>query len=218
MQIRRRSAIIHKIIGRPRNCLLLVLLVAVVACASPPDERVSDIAQLIVRARDAGAERWALDALTEAETLLGSVREELAQQNQRPAASRRFRVARLLLDDAEQQANRALEGAAIAVKDARARAERAIEKAGVVVETVRSAWREIPRGPDTADDRAGLEQDLASLEGLLHQANGHFAAGSFDEAAADADAAHERGLRIASAAARSLDHYVLAAPKQFAVR
>lgn len=201
---------------RPRRALLAILTILLLGCAGSPTARLKEIALLVESARSAGAERWAPDLLVEASSLLRAAEEEILEQRQRRWAVRSYRVARLLLEDAERQAEAARElarQASIAAKD---RASEAMVAAGRAVRKVRAVERAMPVGADTADDRAGLGRDLADLEKLLERAEEQFAQGAFAEAAADADAVHERGLRIAETAERSLEHRPLGDPRRSA--
>lgn len=191
-----------------RAILILILTSAAIGCAAPPNERFEDVSQAIERAREAGAAYRAADAFAAAETALASARREIEEQKARPLPVRRFRIALGLLDDAEVQARAALDAAEAGAAEARARAAQAIESANDTIESARIAWREIPRSADTADDRAGLKEDLAALDSQLAEAAEHYETGAFDEAAANAEAALARGRKIASAAARSLEHHL----------
>ncbi len=74
----------EKTTTKVRSAWLLLVLVGsgvVAACqSSPPVQEMSDARQAIAVARDAGAERNAADALSEAEALLASARRNLSER------------------------------------------------------------------------------------------------------------------------------------------
>lgn len=195
-----------------RSACVLAFAVLMTGCAASPHERLEEVGRAVEHARESGAAQWAAEAFASAESLLLSAQREIEEQEARKLPVRRFRIARGLLDDAERQALAARTMAEALAIDARSRAEQAIESANDTIENVRSTWREIPRSADTADDRAGLEDDLAALDTQLAEAAEHLETGAFDAAVANAEAAHARGQKIATVAARSLEHHLSAVP------
>jgi hypothetical protein len=195
-----------------------ILAALLIGCAASPVERLARVSVAFSTARDAGVSRWAPNLLAEAEALLAAAEEEISHQTERRFSVRSFRVARLLIDDAEQKIDAARVAAEQAAVAAQETAVARLRDASRAMAQVQQASRQIPSRPDTADDRAGIRVDLDKLKRELGLAQTRFDEGAFDEAALLANAVAARGERMAVMVVRSLSHRVVAAPDSRATR
>ncbi len=186
-----------------------LLVLVLVGCAASPVERFERVSTAFADAHDAGVSRWAPDLLAEAEALLAAAEEEISHQTERRFSVRSFRVARLLIDDAENKVRAARVAAERAAENAESMAEARLEDATRVVQQVRAASKRIPASPETADDRAGIQADLEQLEDELARARNRFDAGVFDEAVQLAQVVLARGERMANIVVRAGEHRVV---------
>lgn len=185
-----------------------LLTLSLVGCAASPVERFERVSVALTQARDAGASRWAPDLLAEAEALLAAAEEEISHQTERRFSVRSFRVARLLIDDAENKIDVARVAAERAAQSAESTAVARLRDALRVVQQIREASELIPASPDTADDRAGIRADLEQLERDLAEAQARFDQGFFDEAEQLAQVVAARGERMAIFVARAGEHRI----------
>ena len=202
------------IIGRGRPVVwLLVLLTALLGgCAASPSARFEALSRALAAAREGDVARWAPETLAEAEGLLAAAGEEIAQQEGRRAVVRSFRIARIMLDKVEYKLSKARIKAKWVSRVARLEAAASLGAADAELSHVRAASQKIPHSADTAEDRAGIQADLAALEADLERARGRFAEGTYVQAAKVAGAVEARGQRMAETLARSLDHALWAEP------
>ena len=101
--------------SRPRLLIVLVALLGVAACSSPPQAEVEAArAALDAAARSADVVTYAPDELREAQTAMSALDAEMAAQAKRPAISRRYDEAKSLAAEALQRAQAALSASASA--------------------------------------------------------------------------------------------------------
>jgi L,D-peptidoglycan transpeptidase YkuD (ErfK/YbiS/YcfS/YnhG family) len=153
-------------------------------------------------AREAGASRWAPDALAVAETHARAVDAEIRRQASRPFPWRDYRAARRLLDQAETTAWAATRRAVDVERETSASATGVVDTAACVIARLRPLQRSHRFGHDTGEW-------MRTAELRLHEAEYFVRFGEFDRARLSAqnalDAAGRVRQRMLDGVARFVD-------------
>jgi hypothetical protein len=126
-------------LDRPGNgCAFLISCLLLVGCAEQPVLQLDAAIQAIEDARMSGAEDYAIEIFTEAESAYGQAKEELNQQQERLQLFRDYHPATTMLAKVLSNAEQAKMEAIDNKKEAKANAEVALAFARQNLQTVRS--------------------------------------------------------------------------------
>lgn len=161
-----------------RPACVLVLLLALGACAEPPTREMDQAQGAIDAARAAGAAEYAPEEFTAAETSLKRAHTAVAERDYRQALS-------YALDARDRARTAASEAATRRAQLGTATAER-IEEAARALQTAKT------QPVRDAATREARNKAFAELEKLLQEARSHLAAGKYADARTAADRVLER--------------------------
>lgn len=138
------------------STFLVILILGLAACATPPTEEMNKAQNAVTRAEnDADAVAYAPNILVRARDALGRMQNE--------ANAKRY-------DAAKNYASEAISNAERAIADGKAAAERARQEATNLVNSLQTPLAETATALDSAQQN-NLQLDYNSLSGDLNQAN-----------------------------------------------
>jgi len=147
----------HTVSHAARIALVTITVVAVAACAQPPEEEMAAARQAVERAEaNSDVSRYAPETIQEARQLLSDM--EAAAENEE------YESALSLADDARNTADQAVQDAEAAKAAARDRAQQAVATAGEALEEALTALND-------ARDVSGIDLDFQATAGELAAAD-----------------------------------------------
>jgi hypothetical protein len=173
-------------------------LLALAACAQPPQQAIDGANQALEKARTAGAEEYAPEAWQLAQDSLKSATTEVQAQNDKFALFRSYDQASQLLDKAVKAADAAASEAGSARDEAKKRAEVAIQEAQAAVQAAQEALTKAPKGKGTEADLMAMKGELETMTASLAKAQESFAAGKYLAVESSAHSVTEQANAIAT--------------------
>jgi hypothetical protein len=165
-------------------------------CSGAPTEALQEVHSALGRAHTADAERYAPEALFEAEAALDAARLEIDAQAERFALARSYEDANRLLDEARSLAESA-EATALAEREhARQAASEAIAEAEDAMSRAQLAIEKAPGGKGTRADVAAMMTEIEDARSSLEEAIEAFDRGDYLSARAHAEAIRARSMSI----------------------
>lgn len=153
--------------------VIFIFFLMILGCASEPKKELAAAKDALEKAREAQADRYALDIFTLAENSLTEAEDLIAQK--------KYSEAKQLLINAKGMADSAASQASINKEDVKVEAEDAISESQkamqLLMETQKAAqdWK-IPK------EKTDLSQQMPNWEDQLKLAQGEYNAGNFDVA------------------------------------
>jgi hypothetical protein len=175
-------------VRRLRLPLILTAVLLTSACGDPPDKELQQARSAIESARGAGAEMYARDEFSAAETALKGATEAVDQRDYRLALNRAL--------DARERAQNAEKEAASRKAAARTEASRAVAAAGRALDEARARLKTAEGARVAARVVAPARRSIADNEVAVQEARTSFGQGDFAHATeiAGAATAQLRGL------------------------
>jgi hypothetical protein len=161
-------------VRRPRLPLVLTAVLLTSACGDPPDKELQQARSAIESARGAGAEVYARDEFSAAETALKSATEAVDQRDYRLALNRAL--------DARERAQNAEQEATSRKAAARTDASRAVAAAGRALDEARARLKAADAARVTARVVASARRSIADNEVAVQEARTAFGQGDFAHA------------------------------------
>ena len=161
-------------VRRLRLPLALTAVLLTSACGDPPDKELQQARSAIESARGAGAEVYARDEFSAAETALKSATEAVDQRDYRLALNRAL--------DARERAQNAEQEATSRKAAARTDASRAVAAAGRALDEARARLKAADAARVTARVVASARRSIADNEVAVQEARTAFGQGDFAHA------------------------------------
>jgi Domain of unknown function (DUF4398) len=168
-------------VRRLRLPLVLTAVLLISACGDPPDKELQQARSAIESARGAGAEAYARDEFSAAETALKSATEAVDQRDYRLALNRAL--------DARERAQNAEKEAASRKAAARTEASRAVAAAGRALDEARARLKTAEGARVAAKVVTLARRSIADNEVAVQEARTAFGQGDFAHASEVAAAA-----------------------------
>ena len=168
-------------VRRLRLPLVLTAVLLTSACGDPPDKELQQARSAIESARGAGAEVYARDEFSAAETALKSATEAVDQRDYRLALNRAL--------DARERAQNAEQEAGSRKAAARTEASRAVAAAGRALDEARALLKSAEGARVAAKVVAAARRTIADNEVAVQEARTAFGQGDFAHATEVASAA-----------------------------
>jgi hypothetical protein len=168
-------------VRRLRLPLVLTAVLLTSACGDPPDKELQQARSAIESARGAGAEVYARDEFSAAETALKSATEAVDQRDYRLALNRAL--------DARERAQNAAQEAASRKAAARTETSRAVAAAGRALDEARARLKAAEGARLAAKVVASARRTIADNEVAVQEARTAFGQGDFAHATEVASAA-----------------------------
>lgn len=169
--------------------LLLVVLVFMVGCAKPPQEKINAVTAAIEEAQKAGASDYAPEALKAVEDAKAAVDAELKVQEDKFALFRSYKKTEELADAAKAAGEKAAADAKTHKEQVKQEATTLITEAETALGEAKEALKKAPKGKGTQQDLKAMEGDLAGVETALGEAKSSLQAERFIDAKSKAEAA-----------------------------
>ncbi len=182
-----------------------VLLLAVVACAKPPQEAIDSVGRALEDAKGAEASMYASDSLKDAEEAQAALQAELDTQAQKFAMFRSYKKAEELAAAAEAAAKKAEEDAVAGKEAARQEAETLITDAKAAIAQAMEDIKKAPRGKGAQMDIAALKADIAGAETTVAEAEEAYNGGMYLDAKAKADSAKMAAETVSSDVEKAIE-------------
>ncbi len=161
-------------VRRLRLPLVLTAVLLTSACGDPPDKELQQARSAIESARGAGAEVYARDEFSAAETALKSATEAVDQRDYRLALNRAL--------DARERAQNAAQEAASRKAAARTETSRAVAAAGRALDEARARLKAAEGARLAAKVVASARRTIADNEVAVQEARTAFGQGDFAHA------------------------------------
>ncbi len=168
-------------VRRLRLPLVLTAVLLTSACGDPPDKELQQARSAIESARGAGAEVYARDEFSAAETALKSATEAVDQRDYRLALNRAL--------DARERAQNAAQEATSRKAAARTETSRAVAAAGRALDEARARLKAAEGARVAAKVVAAARRTIADNEVAVQEARTAFGQGDFAHATEVASAA-----------------------------
>ncbi len=168
--------------------LLLLVLVVMVGCAKPPQEKIQAATQSIEQAQQAGASDYAPESLKAAEDSKTALDAELKAQDEKFALFRSYKHAEELADQTKAKGEQAANDAKTRKEQVKAEAQTLINDSKTALTEAKDKLAKAPKGKGTAADLKALDADLAGAESALTEAESAMNAERFLDAKAKAEA------------------------------
>lgn len=152
--------------------LLLLVLVVMVGCAKPPQEKITAVQQALEAAQTAGAADYAPDSLKAVEDAKAQLDQELKVQEEKFALFRSYKQAETLADQAKAAGEKAAADAATRKEQVKQEATQLISEARTQLQEAKDMLAKAPKGKGTQQDLKAMEGDLAGVESSLAEAEG----------------------------------------------
>lgn len=186
------------------TAVLVLALVAVVACGKPPQGDMDAAKAAMDQARDAQADKWAPTEYQAAESSMSNAQAEMDAQSQK--WFKNYDRTKEMLGQAKADAERAMSAAAANKETAKQEATTAIADATTALDAAKVAVEKAPKGKDTKADLALFSQDLEGLAATLSEAEAAMGSEDYNTARDKANAVREKATsisdQIAEAAAK----------------
>lgn len=169
--------------------LLLAVLVFMVGCAKPPQDKITAAGAAIEQAQKDGAGDYAPDSLKAAEDSKTQLEAELKVQEDKFALFRSYKKAEELADATKAAGEKAATDAKTRKEQVKQEATTLISEAETALAEAKEALKKAPKGKGTQQDLKAMEGDLAGVETSLNEAKSSLQAERFIDAKSKAEAA-----------------------------
>jgi len=180
----------------------LTLVLTVAACQKPPQVELDAVREALRQATAAEAEKFAADALGDAEAAMQAVDTEIAAQNDKFALMRNYDKAKELIAEAQAKAETAKTTAVEAKAEAKRQAEEALATAKAALGEADMLLQELAACPKPPK---GFAADLEALRGQLDGLTSEVAPIEQSLAQEDFEGAESRAGALGERAAAMLD-------------
>jgi hypothetical protein len=169
------------------GALLVLALIALVACAKPPQQQIDTAKAALKAAEEAQADIYAPDSLKAAKDKDAALDAELATQQSKFFKS--YKVATQLTTELQAAADKAKEDAIAGKEQAKKDAEAAIAATETAINEAKEILKKAPKGKGSTADVKALEGDIANAETAVNDAKTAMTGEKFKEAKEKADGA-----------------------------
>jgi hypothetical protein len=182
-----------------RNSLIVVVAIAAVGCAQPPQAQIDAAKASVDKATSAGATEYAPESYTAARDAQARLDAELTAQNGKFALMRSYDEATRLAATVVEAGNKAASDAATGKQAAQTVATAAVKDAETAISDAEAALNTAPKGKGSKADLDALKSDVAAAKSTLGQAETAVNGEQFKDAKTKADAAKEKATGVKSA-------------------
>jgi hypothetical protein len=176
--------------------LLVLAMIALVACAKPPQQQIDAAKAALDAAKQAQADVYAPDSLKAAQDKAAALDAELAAQQSKFFKS--YKVATQLTTELQQLADKAKADAVAGKEKAKADAEAAITAADASVTAAKEALSKAPRGKGSKADLAAMQGDVDAAAKSIEDAKADMTAEKYLDAKTKADGAKAQADKVSS--------------------
>lgn len=176
--------------------LLVLALIALVACAKPPQQQIDAAKAALDEAKTAQADIYAPESLKAAEDKAAALDQELATQQSKFFKS--YKVATQLTTELQDLAAKAKEDAVAGKEKAKADAEAAITAAEAAVTAANEALGKAPKGKGSKADIEAMKADVAAAAQDVEAAKADMTTEKYFDAKAKADGAKAKADQVAA--------------------
>jgi membrane-associated HD superfamily phosphohydrolase len=183
--------------------LLVLALIALVACAKPPQQQIDAAKTALAAAKTAQADIYAPDSLKAAVDKEAALDAELATQQSKFFKS--YKVATQLTTELQQLADKAKADAVAGKEKAKADAEAAIAAADAAVVAAREALTKAPKGKGSTADVAAMTGDVDAAAASIEAAKADMTAEKYFDAKTKADSAKASAEKVSADVAAAIE-------------
>ncbi len=183
--------------------LLVLALIALVACAKPPQQQIDAAKAALAAAKAAQADVYAPDSLKAAQDKDAALDAELATQQSKFFKS--YKVATQMTTDLQQLADKAKADAVAGKEKAKADAEAAITAADTAVTTAREDLKKAPKGKGSTADLAAMTGDVDTAAKAVEDAKADATAEKYFDAKTKAESAKAQAEKVSADVAAAIE-------------
>ncbi len=179
--------------------VVIIVSLATVACAKPPQAQVDAANAAVTKATAAGATEYAPEAYRAAQDAQAKLDAELKTQADKFAFTRSYEEATRLAQAATAAGEKAANDAVQRKQAAQTEASTAVVDARAAIQDADTALTGAPKGRGGKADVDALQSDLAAAKSMLGDAEAALNSQHFRDVKAKAEAAKEKATAVKSA-------------------